>query len=200
MKRLHVASVLFAAAAGMTACTYADDPVLADDPASADGPAPDDGPGWTGVTNPQDVIFARQELMIEIENLMQPIDSITVGEPADPAELRSTAHTIAHMLLALPHLFPPTTNLYDPAAETPQTIALPAIWQSFPTFYQLAEAAAAAADAMAETADDAALPAASRNLRAACDACHVPFLRPYVAAKVEQSDLDFDFDSVLPQN
>ena len=39
------------------------------------------------------------------------------------------------MLLAVPLLFPPTTNLYDPKAETPTTIALPAIWQSFPAFY-----------------------------------------------------------------
>jgi hypothetical protein len=34
-------------------------------------------------------------------------------------------------------------------------------------------------------------------LRATCDACHAGFLRPYVPAKVEQSDLNIDFDSAL---
>jgi hypothetical protein len=41
------------------------------------------------------------------------------------------------------------------------------------------------------------LKAGALALRATCDACHAGFLRPYVPAKVEQSDLNFDFDSAL---
>lgn len=160
-------------------------------------PAPKDGPGWTGLTNPEDVIDARQQLMMEIERIMKPIDLLSTGEQADPEMLRSTARTIGKMLLAVPQLFPPTTNLYDPKAETPATIAMPAIWESFPAFYQMAKASAAAAEAMAEVKNAKDLPAAGAKLRATCDACHAPYLRPYVAEGVSSEDVNFDFDSVL---
>ena len=50
------------------------------------------------------------------------------------------------MLLALPHLFPPTTNLYDPKAAQPATLALPPIWKDFDSFYTLAGAAVECGD------------------------------------------------------
>lgn len=163
--------------------------------ARADDPIPSNAPGWTGVTNIEDLIFARQALMVEIERLMRPLDSFTAGEPADPEDLRSAALTISQMLLAVPHLFPPTTNLYDETSDTPITIALPAIWDSFPTFYALAGAAAESATALSEMQSDDELEAGSLSLRAACDACHALYLRPYVASTVTSEDLDFDFDS-----
>src|SRR5690606_1434628 len=125
---------------------------------------PADDPAWTGVTHPSDVIAARQALMTEIERLMEPIDIARTGEQSDPAVLKETASTIATMLLAVPHLFPPTTNLFDPEAELPETIALPAIWENFEAFYALASAASDAATAMASTDDPAALPEAARKL------------------------------------
>jgi cytochrome c556 len=155
------------------------------------------GPGWTGTTNPKDVIAARQQLMMEMERLMQPIDSFTIGEAAKPADLTSAATTISKMLLALPHLFPPTTNLYDPKAETPTTIALPAIWQSFPAFYAFATAASASAASMATKKSPDDLKAAASSLRATCDACHTPYLRAYVAETASPADEQFDFDSVF---
>jgi cytochrome c556 len=162
--------------------------------------APTDGPGWTGVTNPKDVIAAREGLMVEIERIMRPIDSFTIGEPADPDDLRSTAATVSQMLLAVPHLFPPTTNVYDPDAETPETIALPAIWKDFSTFYALAAASSAAATQLASMTDVESLKAGGKALRASCDACHTLFLRPYVPEPVNSDDLNFDFDSVLPKD
>ena len=42
--------------------------------------APGNGQGWTGITKPKDVIAARQELMEHIEELMEPIDTITVKD------------------------------------------------------------------------------------------------------------------------
>lgn len=168
--------------------------------AFADDAPPATGPGWTGLTSPQEVIDAREALMIEIERLMKPIDLLTTGERAPPDQLRSAATTIAKMLLAVPHLFPPTTNLYDADVETPVTIALPAIWTSFPAFEQMAKASAAAAEAMAATQDPQGLEAAGLKLRATCDACHAPYLRAYVAEGVSSDDVNFDFDSVLPKN
>jgi cytochrome c556 len=158
---------------------------------------PGQGPGWTGVTKPKEVIAARQELMEHIELLMEPIDTITVKEGGNVEQLHISAETISAMLLAVPHLFPPTTNLYDPKAEDPATLALPAIWKDFDTFYRLAGAASKAAEEMAETNGKAPLRAASLKLRASCDACHTLFLRKYEPPKVLPSDINFDFDSAI---
>jgi cytochrome c556 len=163
---------------------------------AADPPSPA-GAGWTGTTNPKDVIAARQQLMMEMERLMQPIDSFTIGEPAEVGDLTSAATTISKMLLVVPHLFPPTTNLYDPKAETPVTIALPAIWQSFPAFYAFATAASESAASMASKTKTDDLKAAALSLRGTCDACHTPYLRAYVPETASPADEQFDFDSVF---
>jgi cytochrome c556 len=159
---------------------------------------PGDGPGWTAVTNPKDVIAARGELMEELEHLMQPIDTFQVVDTDNLDALRLNANTVHVMLLAFPHLFPPTTNLYDPKAETPATLALPAIWKDWDSFYRLAAAASKAAETMADTpAGKPQLRAEGLALRASCDACHALFLRPYHESKVTEADINFDFDSVL---
>ena len=136
--------------------------------------APGKGQGWTGVTNPQDVIHARQELMGHIEELMEPIDTITLkGKPVtNPDALRESAGVIGAMLLSLPHLFPPTTNRYDPKVEQPETLALPGIWKDFPTFYKLAAAASTTAEAMTEVKGTRA--AAHREPQATCELRCVP--------------------------
>jgi cytochrome c556 len=165
--------------------------------AVAQKPAPGDDPSWTGVTKPKDVIEAREALMVAVESIMEPIDSMEVEPPKDTRKIRLAASQISKIMLALPHLFPPTTNLYDPKAPLPETLALPPIWDSFDNFYQLAEAASAAADKLSQTRGLEALDAAGEALRATCDACHALYLRPYVPSKVSEKDLDFDFDSVL---
>lgn len=166
----------------------------------AANPAPTGGPGWTGITHPEDVIAARQELMEHAELLMEPIDTITVEEVTNTDQLRTNAEAIAAMLAALPHLFPPTTNLFDPRVQEPKTLALPAIWKNFDSFYKLAAAASSAAEAMSETHGKEQLRAASLRLRASCEACHTLFLRPYKAPEVQASDYEFDFESVLGEN
>ena len=158
------------------------------------------GPGWTGLTAPGEVIEARRGLMDELEVLIKPIDSFTTGEPADLALLQSTARTMSRMLLAVPHLFPPTTNLHDSTVLESATNTLPAVWQNFDTFLALADASETAARTMAETTGAEPLRAAARNLRASCDACHALSLKAYVKPEVTQEDLEFDFDSVLPKD
>lgn len=185
MKRLSMAWLVFLAAAVVSV------------PGSAQDGAPSEGPGWTGTSNPLDVISARQALMLAIESRMLPIDTSTVEDDVDPAVIAESADTIAAMLLAAPHLFPPTTNVYDPDAEEPETLALPAIWESFPTFYTMAMNAADTATRMAATKDADALRTAAVSLRAECDACHALYLRPYEPGEVTQEDLDFDFDSIF---
>ncbi len=160
--------------------------------------APGQGPGWTGVTNPQDVIVARQELMEHIEILMEPIDTITVKDFSSTDQLRTNSEAIGAMLAAVPHLFPPTTNHFDPKVRDPETLALPAIWKDFGSFYKLAAAASSAAESMSETkGGKQEWRTASLKLRASCDACHALFLRPYQPPKVLPSDVSFDFDAAL---
>src|SRR5215831_13556682 len=185
MKRILIARAAFVTAA------------LAGVALAADA-APGDGPGWTGITNPKDLIAAREELMEEIEHVMQPIDTFQVEDVSNLNDLRLAANTVHVMLQVVPHLFPPTTNLYDPKAEQPATLALPAIWKDFDTFYRLAAAASKAAETMADTpAGKQQLRAEGLALRASCDACHALFLRPYHESKVTDADVNFDFDSVL---
>jgi cytochrome c556 len=156
------------------------------------------GAGWTGLTEPEELIEARRLLMIETERLMKPIDAFIVGEPVDAAVLREDATAIEAMLLAFPHLFPPTTDRYDATVLDSPTIALPAIWQRFDAFLAQAEAAEGAAAELIAAGDDAALLAAGTRLRAACDACHAAFTKAYTPPVVTEQDLEFDFESVLP--
>jgi len=150
-----------------------------------------------GATDPMEVIEARRALMAEAERQIKPIDLYTVGTPADAETLRSAATTIESLLLALPHLFPPTTNLFDPAAHDPLTTALPSVWENFGAFEQMAANAERAAAALAAADGEQRLQDAARNLRAACDACHAGFMKPYVPPQVTDEDRDFDFDQFL---
>ncbi|MGW8370353.1 MAG: cytochrome c, partial [Gammaproteobacteria bacterium] len=145
----------------------------------------------------EDVIAARQALMVAIEELMQPIDTYTVDDSVDPDLMRANASAISAMLLSVPHLFPASSNRYDSADDYPETLALPAVWESFPVFFQMAGSASDAARRLTEISDADELRTASLSLRATCDACHATYLLPYEPAGVTQEDLDFDFDSIF---
>ena len=160
-------------------------------------PAPVDPPDGAGTTSPQDVIAARRALMLAIEDQMPLIDGYTVDGEGDLGALAASAQTIAAMLLAFPHLFPPATNLYDPAAELPVTLALPTLWEDFPAFNAMAAEAAATATTMADATGADVLREAALGVRASCDSCHARYMRPYVRGTVNQEDKDFDFDSIF---
>lgn len=160
----------------------------------------DEPPDSPDAIRPADVIEAREELMVAAETLMQPIDTYTVDDSVDTDLMRTNANAISAMLLAVPHLFPASTNLYDPDVKLPETLALPSVWQSFASFYQLASAASTAAEELIESPDGDELRAASLALRASCDACHAVYLLPYESPSVTEEDLDFDFDSVFDDN
>lgn len=165
--------------------------------AVADDPAPGEGPGWTGITDPMGVIEARQALMLEIEQLMQPIDTYTVDDSVDRDEIRAAAHTISVMLMAVPHLFPPTTNIYEPDNNLTPTLALPRIWEDFSTFTAMATAASSAATSLSEATGPDDLRQGALALRGSCDACHELHLRPYEESEVTDEDRNFDFDSIF---
>jgi cytochrome c556 len=190
-------------AGAVAACSEPADEASA--PPATEAPAPGvsaaalpQEPGWTGVSEPEEVIEARRVLMIEAERLIMPIDAFTIGTPVDADALRDNARAIEAMLLALPHLFPPTTNRYDPTVLESPTVALPAIWENFDAFLAQAGAAEMAAAALIEAGDDDAFRAAGMRLRAACDACHAAYMKPYTPPKALPEDFEFDFESVLP--
>jgi cytochrome c556 len=160
-------------------------------------PAPASDPSLTGLSRPMEVIHARWELMEHVELLMEPIDATQVEKVKNADQLRTNAEAIAAMLGALPHLFPPTTNLYKPEGPEYPTLALPAIWKNFNGFYSLAMAASRTADEMAEATTDEALRDAAGKLRASCDACHTLYVRRYVPQKPQASDYEFDFDAAI---
>src|SRR5690606_22752420 len=159
-----------------------------------------DAPGWTGLTEAEEIIEARRVLMIRTEELMLPIDEFAAGVGADGETLRAAAETIEAMLLALPHLFPPTTDRYEPDTLEPETRALPDIWRDFAAFRAMAAAAEEAAAALADAEDEQAARAAALRLRGTCDGCHARFAKPYTPPKVTEEDLSFDFDSVFPDD
>jgi cytochrome c556 len=181
----------------VTACALALFAIALASLAVAADAVPGQGQGWTGVTMPKAVIAARQEVMEHMEILMKPIDTITVSGVRNVEQLHENAEVLGAILMAVPHLFPPTTNLYDPKVTMPATLALPAIWQNFDSFYSLAAAASKSADTFAVTKGSAQLRAASLKLRASCDACHTLYLRKYESPKVLESDYKFDFESAL---
>jgi cytochrome c556 len=187
MRRHITIQVLLAAAVVLGACAKPVDP------------DPIQGPGWTGVSRPGELITARLELMVHVEELMKPLDTLTVEAVEDAPQLHTNAEVISVMLLTLPHLFPPTTNLYDPRSRDPATLAQPAIWKNFDNFFRLAMAASQAAEAVARAQGMEQLRSTSLQLRASCDACHELYLRRYVPPKVQASDYEFDFDSALPR-
>jgi cytochrome c556 len=193
--------VLLELAGAAAACSGppADQAEPAAEPTAGAAAGPGAEPGWTGVTEPEEVIEARRVLMTEAERLMKPIDSFIVGESADAAQLHENAASLEALLLALPHLFPPTTNQFDPAAHDPPTTALPTIWQRFPAFLTFAESAERAAGALRDANDTEALSAASARLRGTCDACHASFMKPYTPPQTQPEDFEFDFESVLPK-
>jgi cytochrome c556 len=154
--------------------------------------------GAPGTTDPLEIIEARRLLMAEAERQIKPIDLYTLGNPADSAAMRAAALTIETVLIALPHLFPQSTNLFDSGTREPPTITLPAVWQNWGSFEQLAVNAERAAAALVAADGDAALMSAAKGLRASCDACHQAFTKPYVPPQATEEDRNFDFESFLP--
>jgi cytochrome c556 len=125
---------------------------------------------------PKDTIFARKILMgaidmnmDEIETMLAPEGKLVISDAQEHAE------TISTMLMAFPHLFPPSTNQWkegatrDPATDT---FANPAIWSNFGDFYRRAsEASKIAWDASRAKRPDE-FRTQIKELRQRCNACH----------------------------
>jgi cytochrome c556 len=126
-----------------------------------------------------DVIFARKTIMSSLCDKMMEIERMIAAGNIDAKTTRTHGRAMSVMLMAFPHLFPPSSNQWqrdvnpDPVAET---LASPDLWTSFPDFYRQAAAAARAAAALsrADKAED--IKTYARELRIGCDTCHALYL------------------------
>ena len=124
---------------------------------------------------PKDEIFARKTLMSSIGTNMYVIDGMLETGKIDLVSGRANAESISAMLMAFPHLFPDSTNLWranavrDPATDT---LADAAIWESRSFFYKEAMAASMYAFDASRAQNVTDFGRSARDLRQTCDGCH----------------------------
>jgi cytochrome c556 len=125
---------------------------------------------------PKDTIFARKIVMGEIDMNMDEIETMLAPEgKLELSDAQEHAEVISTLLMAFPHLFPPSTNQWqegarrDPATDT---FANPAIWSNFADFYKrVGEASKIAWNASRAKRPDE-FRAQIRELRLRCNGCH----------------------------
>jgi cytochrome c556 len=130
---------------------------------------------------PKDAIFARKIVMDTINNNMDELEMMTNSTAEiNLTEAHEHADTISVMLMAFPHIFPPSTNQWKPNAERDagrDTFASPDVWTKFADFYQQAEAASKIAYTASRAKQEADFRKSIAALRNACDSCHAVYLK-----------------------
>jgi cytochrome c556 len=128
----------------------------------------------------KDEIFVRKILMDTVDRHMDEIDwMLGSGKPIDLARASDHADTISVMLMALPHLFPPSTNQWhrgvkrDPGRDT---FASPDLWANFAEFSRQAAAASKLAYRASRATREAEFRSTVAGLRTACDSCHAVYV------------------------
>ena len=125
---------------------------------------------------PKDTIFARKILMSAIDMNMDEIEEMLEPEgKLDLNDAQEHAETISTMLMAFPHMFPPTTNQWKPGAERDpafDTFAAPEVWANFADFYARATEASKIAWAASRAKRAVDFRPLIVQLRAHCNACH----------------------------
>jgi cytochrome c556 len=128
----------------------------------------------------KDVIFARKTLMNSINDDMDRIGEMISQQRFNLDAARRHANDISVMLLAFPHLFPPSSNRwkenadFDPATDT---IASPDIWTNTADFQRRAAGAAKTAHEMSRADSQDEVKRLHRALWIACDTCHALYLK-----------------------
>jgi cytochrome c556 len=133
------------------------------------------------IATPKDAIFARKILMSSIGENMDAISTVLQSaKPLDLVDVREHADTISVMLMAFPHLFPASTNQWQPNVERDpgtDTFAAPEVWRDYASFYKRATEASKLAYLASRALEEPAYRAYIPQLQAACDGCHAQFLK-----------------------
>ena len=128
-----------------------------------------------GATPPKETIFARKILMDSIGRNMDDLEANAGSAKVDLTEGRDHADVISVMLMAFPHLFPPSTNAWKPNVDRDpgiDTFAAPEIWTGFADFYKRTHDAADLAFKVSRAETEAAFKDLVAQLRVGCDSCH----------------------------
>jgi cytochrome c556 len=129
----------------------------------------------------KDEIFARKILMDTIDTNMDDIDwMLHSGKPIDLTQTYQHADTMSVMLMAFPHLFPPSTNQWQPNAKRDparDTFASPDIWTNFTDFYQQTTTASKLAFNASQSKREDDFRKTMATLRTACDSCHALYVK-----------------------
>jgi cytochrome c556 len=128
----------------------------------------------------KDVIFARKILMDTIGTNMDEIDTMLETGKIDLTEGREHADMISVMLMAFPHLFPPSSDQWKPNIERDpgtDTYASPELWKGYTDFYKQAAFASKTAYKASRATDEAEFKKYGAELRATCDTCHSTYLK-----------------------
>ena len=137
--------------------------------------------GQDGLPPPKDTIFARKILMGAIDMNMDEIETMLApGGKFEPAEAVEHSDTISIMLMSFPHLFPPSTNQWQPNVDrdpATDTVASPDLWRNFPDFYQRAQAASKLALDATKAKTGNEFKGLIVQLRAACNGCHAAYMK-----------------------
>jgi cytochrome c556 len=125
---------------------------------------------------PKDTIFARKIMMGAIDMNMDEIETMLAPEgKLNLADGTEHADTISIMLMAIPHLFPTSTNQWRPNVDrdpATDTYASPDLWKNFADFYRRASEASKTALEAAKAKRPEDFKARIGELRAQCNACH----------------------------
>jgi cytochrome c556 len=125
---------------------------------------------------PKDTIFARKVVMGEIDMNMDEIETMLAPEgKLMLSDAQEHAEVISTLLMAFPHLFPPSTNQWKEGAErdpATDTFANPEIWSSFSDFYKQASEASKIAWNASRTKRPDEFRTQIKELRLRCNACH----------------------------
>jgi cytochrome c556 len=125
---------------------------------------------------PKDTIFTRKVVMGEIDMNMDEIETMLAPEgKLLLSDAEEHAEVISTLLMAFPHLFPPSTNQWKEGAErdpATDTFANPAIWSNFSDFYKRASEASKIAWTASRAKKPDEFRAQIKELRLRCNACH----------------------------
>jgi cytochrome c556 len=128
----------------------------------------------------EDAIFARKTMMSTLSDNMDQIDMMISTNKIDIDDAHEHADTISVMLMAFPHLFPPSSNQWKPGVEIDPvtgTFASPDLWSKFADFYKRAADASKTAFDISRADKPDALKAKTAELRTACNGCHAAYLK-----------------------
>jgi cytochrome c556 len=130
----------------------------------------------------KDTIFTRKIVMGEIDMNMDEIETMLAPEgKLELSDGQEHAEVISTLLMAFPHLFPPSTNQWkqgatrDPATDT---FANPAIWSNFSDFYKRTTEASKIAWTASRAKSPEEFKTQIKELRLRCNACHALNMKP----------------------